>query len=227
MLSWAGETLIIDGNAESDVRQGVTLEVLGEGWSMGPLNDEMKAKEKSLMTDFKYNIEWTTLGEYLQYLENRGVSVNVASFVGATTLRIHEIKQEDREPTFDELQRMKQLARTAMEEGAMGISSALIYAPASFSKTDELIELCKVVSEYDGIYISHMRSEGDKWLEAIDELISIAKEANIDAEIYHLKVGGKHNWYKFDEAIHKIDSARNTGLKITADMCNYTAGAIG
>ena len=227
MLSWAGESLIINGNADSDVKQGVTLEVMGEGISMGPLNDEMKEKRSSFMNEFKYNIEWTTLGEYLQYLENKGVSVNVASFVGATTLRIHEIKEEDREPTFDELQRMKQLAKTAMEEGAMGVSSALIYTPASYSKTDELIELCKVVSEYNGMYISHLRSEGDKLLEAIDELILIAKEANIAAEIYHLKIAGKHNWHKYDEAIKKIDSARNTGLKITTDMYNYIAGATG
>ena len=189
MLSWAGETLIVDGNAESDIRQGVTLEVLGEGWSMGPLNDKMKEDtEMAYFSQFDIDVQWTTLGEYLQYLEDNGVSVNVSSFVGATTLRLHEIGETDREPTQDELNTMKQLAAEAMKEGAMGISTSLIYAPASFAKTDELIELCKVVSEYDGMYISHMRSEADKWLEGIDELIQISREANIDAEIYHLKL---------------------------------------
>jgi len=227
MLSWASESLIVNGNAESDIKQGVTLEVMGEGWSMGPLSDEMKASKAFLIYNFDIDIEWTTLGEYLQYLEDRGVSVNVASFVGATTLRMHELKSDDREPTLEELKRMKELAAEAMEEGAMGISTSLIYAPASFSTTDEIIELCTVVSEYDGMYISHLRSEGDRWLEGIDELIFIAQEANIAAEIYHMKIGGKDNWHKYDAGIHKIDSARNTGLKITADMYNYTAGATG
>ncbi len=227
MLSWATESLIIDGKSESDIRQGVTLEVMGEGWSMGPLNEEMKAEQKAFQKDFYYDIEWTTLGEYLQYLEDRGISTNIASFVGATTLRIHEIKEEDRPPTEEELERMKALARTAMEEGAMGIGSSLIYAPAFYAETEELIELCKVASEYEGMYISHMRSEGDNWLEAINELIRIAKEADIPAEIYHLKAGGKHNWPKWEAAIAKIDSARETGLKITTDMYNYTAGATG
>jgi N-acyl-D-amino-acid deacylase len=227
MLSWATKSLIIDGNSESDIRQGVTLEVMGEGRSEGPLNDEMKLEQLAFQKDYKYDIEWTTLGEYLQFLENRGVSTNVASFVGAATLRIHEIKKEDREPTLEELERMKQLARTAMEEGALGISSALIYTPGCYAKTDELIELCKVAAEYDGMYISHLRSEGDNWLEAIDELISIAQVAGIPAEIYHLKAAGKDNWYKYKEAIQKIDSARNIGLEITTNMYTYTAGATG
>jgi len=227
MLSWSTESLIVDGNSESDIRQGVTLEVMGEGWSMGPWNDEMKAEQLAFQKDVTYDIEWTTLGEYLSYLENRGISTNVASFVGATTLRIHELKEEDRAPTGEELDRMKQLARTAMEEGAMGIGSSLIYAPAFYAETDELIELCKVASEYGGMYISHMRSEGDNWLEAIDELITIASQANVPAEIYHLKAGGKHNWHKYEAAIQKIDSARAIGLAISTDMYNYTAGATG
>lgn len=227
MLSWATESLIIDGNSESDIRQGVTLEIMGEGWSMGPLNSEMKAEALAFMKDVKYDIDWTTLGEYLESLERRGVSTNVASFVGATTLRIHELGEEDRPPNEEELLRMKALARQAMEEGAMGIGSSLIYAPAFYAETDELIELCKVASEYDGMYISHLRSEGDQWLEAIDELLRIASEANIAAEIYHLKAAGKHNWHKLDAAIAKIDSARAAGLRITTDMYNYIAGATG
>jgi N-acyl-D-amino-acid deacylase len=227
MLSWSTESLMVDGKSESDIRQGVTLEVMGEGWSMGPLNDKMKQESKASQKDYTYDIDWTSLGEYLQSLENRGISTNVASFVGATTLRIHELESANRPPTEEELERMKVLARTAMEEGAMGIGSSLIYAPAFYAETEELIELCKVASEYGGMYISHMRSEGDYWLEAIDELIEIAAKANIPAEIYHLKAGGKDNWSKWDAAIAKIDSARATGLKITTDMYNYTAGATG
>jgi len=227
MLSWATESLIVDGKSESDIRQGVTLEVMGEGWSMGPLNNEMRQQQQSSQKDVKYDIEWTTLGEYLAFLERKGVSTNVASFVGATTLRIHELGEANRPPTVQELENMKALAKTAMEEGAMGIGSSLIYAPAFYADTEELIELCKVASEYDGMYISHMRSEGDYWLEAIDELLQIAKEANISAEIYHLKAGGKANWSKWDAAIAKIDSARSAGLSITTDMYNYTAGATG
>jgi len=227
MLSWSTESLIVDGKSESDIRQGVTLEVMGEGWSMGPLNNKMKQESKTSQKDYTYDIDWTTLGEYLQSLENRGISCNVASFVGATTLRIHELESANRPPTEKELERMKALARTAMEEGAMGIGSSLIYAPAFYAETEELIELCKVASEYGGMYISHMRSEGDYWLEAIDELIQIAAEANIPAEIYHLKAGGKDNWPKWEAAIAKIDSARAAGPKITTDMYNYTAGATG
>ncbi|WP_243641715.1 N-acyl-D-amino-acid deacylase family protein [Maribacter algicola] len=227
MLSWATESLIVDGKSESDIRQGVTLEVMGEGWSMGPLSDKMRQQEQSSQKDVKYPIEWTTLGEYLEFLEKRGIAPNVASFVGATTLRVHELGEANRPPTPAELENMKALAKTAMEEGAMGIGSSLIYAPAFYADIEELIELCKVASAYDGMYISHMRSEGDYWLEAIDELILIAKEANIPAEIYHLKAGGKDNWEKWESAIAKIDSARSTGLKITTDMYNYTAGATG
>lgn len=227
MLSWSTESLIQDGRSLGELNQGVTLEVMGEGWSMGPLNEAMKAENKAFQKDIIYEIEWTTLGEYLQYLEDKGISVNVASFVGATTLRMHELGEADRAPSPDELERMKALAKQSMEEGAMGIGSSLIYAPAFYAKTDELIELCKVASQYGGMYISHLRSEGDNWLEAIDELIKISKDANIPAEIYHLKAGGKDNWYKLDLALAKIDSARATGLKITTDMYNYTAGATG
>ncbi len=227
MLSWSTESLIVDGKSESDIRQGVTLEVMGEGWSMGPLNEEMRQQQLNAQKDVKYAIEWTTLGEYLEFLEHKGISTNVASFVGATTLRIHELGEANRPPTEAELGNMKALAKTAMEEGAMGIGSSLIYAPAFYADTQELIELCKVASEYDGMYISHMRSEGDYWLEAIDELLQIAHEADIAAEIYHLKAGGKNNWGKWEAAIAKIDSARNAGLNITTDMYNYTAGATG
>ena len=227
MLSGANESLIADGRSQSDIRQGVTLEVLGEGESMGPLNNKMKKELIRQQTDIKYDINWKSLGEYLDFLEKKGVSPNIASFVGAATLRIYNIGYEDRAPTGIELDSMKLLLRQAMEEGALGISSALIYAPGSFAKTDELIALCKEAAKYDGIYISHIRSEGNRLLESIDELINISKEANIRAEIYHLKQAGKSNWYKIDEVIKKIESARSNGNSITADMYNYIAGATG
>lgn len=227
MLSWATESLIEDGRSQSDIRQGVTLEVFGEGWSYGPYTESMKKEEKELQRDIKYDIEWTTLSEYLEYLVNRGVSCNVASFVGATTVRIHEIGYEDRPPTPDELRRMKELVKQAMEEGALGVGSSLIYAPAFYAKTDELIELCKVASEYDGMYISHLRSESNQLLQALDELLTIAREANIPAEIYHMKAAGQGNWEKLDVLIDKVEQAQSQGLRITADMYTYTAGATG
>lgn len=227
MLSWAVESLIEDGKSQSDIRQGVTLEVFGEGWSMGPLNDKMKKQEKESQGDIKFDIEWNTLNEYLEYLVNKGISPNVASFVGATTLRINTIGFKDRAPSNEELETMKSMVRQAMEEGALGVGSSLIYAPAFYSSTKELIELCKVASEYDGMYISHIRSEGGKLLESLDELIKIANEANIRAEVYHLKMGGKANWNKFDDVVSKIDSARTAGLHITTDMYTYIAGATG
>ena len=227
MLSWATTSLIADGRSLSDIKQGVTLEVFGEGWSMGPLNDTMKENEKKSMGEFKYDIDWTTLGEYLASLERKGISTNVASFVGATTLRIHEIGFEDRPPTEAELENMRSLVRQAMEEGALGIGSSLIYAPAFYSSTEELIELCKVAAEYDGMYISHMRSESNRFLEALDELITIADKAKIPAEVYHLKAGGKPNHYKMDLAIAKINEARERGLEISTDMYLYVAGATG
>ena len=227
MLSWATESLIEDGKSQSDIRQGVTLEVFGEGWSMGPLTAKMKNQEQESQGDIKFDIEWNTLDEYLEYLVNKGVSPNVASFVGATTLRINTIGFEDRAPTNEELETMKAMVKQAMEEGALGIGSSLIYAPAFYSSTEELIELCKVASEYDGMYISHIRSEGGKLLESLDELIRIADEANIRAEVYHLKMSVRANWDKFDAVVTKIDSARTAGLHITTDMYTYIAGATG
>lgn len=227
MLSWATESLIADGRSQSDIRQGVTLEVFGEGWSYGPYNDKMKQEAVESQGDIKYEIEWTTLGEYLEYLVNRGVSCNVASFVGATTVRVHEIGYDDRAPTPEELSRMGELVRQAMEEGALGVGSSLIYTPAFYAKTDELIELCKVAAGYKGMYISHIRSEGNRLLEAVDELITIAREADIPAEIYHLKASGKPNWEKLDAVIAKVEAARAQGLRITADMYTYVAGATG
>lgn len=227
MLSWATVSLIEDGRSMSDIKQGVTLEVFGEGWSMGPLNDNMKEEMGKDQGDIKYEVNWTTLDEYLQSLVKKGITPNVASFIGATTLRIYTVGFEDRAPTEEELETMKSLVKQAMEDGAMGVGSSLIYAPAFYSSTEELIALCKVASEYDGMYISHMRSEGGKLLEALDELIRIAKDANIRAESYHLKQSGKANWHKFDDVVAKIDSARAAGLHITTDMYTYTAGATG
>ena len=230
MLSWATESLLIDGNSQADIRQGVTLEVFGEGNSMGPLNDHMKA---NLLERLKrdpegaYTLDWTSLGEYLESLERRGVAPNVASFIGATSVRVHEIGYNNRPPTAEELERMKTLVRVAMEEGAMGVGSSLIYAPANYASTEELIEICKVAGEYNGMYITHMRSEGNAIYKAVDETIRIAKEGNLPAEIYHLKMAGKENWNKLDHVLAKIDSANKTGLRITTDMYTYTAGATG
>ena len=227
MLSWAVESLIEDGRSISDIKQGVTLEVFGEGESMGPLSDFMKNDNLNSQGDIKFPIEWTTLAEYLDFLVEKGISTNVSSFIGATTVRIHELGYEDRAPTPEELESMKKLVRQAMEEGALGVGSSLIYAPAFYASTEELIELCKVAAEYDGMYISHMRSEGGRLLESLDELIRIADEADIRAEVYHLKMSGQDNWGKFDEVVAKIDSARAAGLEITTDMYNYVAGATG
>jgi N-acyl-D-amino-acid deacylase len=227
MLSWATESLLVDGRGESDVVQGVTLEVMGEGWSMGPLTDEMRQDEIKQQGDLKYDIPWTTLGEYLEHLESRGVSLNVASFVGATTVRIHELGYEDRSPTAEELERMKELVREAMREGAMGVGSSLIYAPAFYAQTDELVALASAAGEFGGTYISHIRSEGNQILRALEELILIAREADVPAEVYHLKPAGQENWPKRDDVIARIEAARAEGLRITADMYLYTAGATG
>jgi N-acyl-D-amino-acid deacylase len=227
MLSWANKSLIHDGRSQSDIRQGVTLEVLGEGTSMGPLNEKMKRDMRESQGDIKFAIEWTTLGEYLEYLEERGVSTNIASFVGATTVRIYAVGYEDRPPTSKELEQMCKLVGQAMREGAVGVSSALIYAPGFYAKTDELIALAEVTSQYGGMYISHLRSEGNRLLEALDELIITARKANVAAELYHMKAAGKPNWHKLDAMIEKIEKARAEGLKITVDMYNYTAGATG
>jgi len=227
MLSWATESLIEDGRGLSDIVQGVTLEVFGEGESMGPLNDAMKKTMVEQQGDIRFDIEWTTLGEYLEYLERRGVSPNVASFIGATTVRVHEIGYEDREPTAVELERMRALVRQAMEQGALGVGSSLIYAPAFYAKTPELIALAAEAAPFGGSYISHMRSEGNALLEAVDELITIARQAGVPAEIYHLKAAGEANWPKMDEVIRRVEAARDEGLHITADMYTYTAGATG
>ncbi len=227
MLSWATETLIEDGRSQSDIRQGVTLEVMGEGMSMGPLNPSMKSELQSGQGDIKYKVQWNTLGEYLSFLEKKGISTNVASFVGATSLRIHVIGEENRNPNPAETDSMRLLVRQAMEEGAMGVGSSLIYPPAFFAKTDELVALCEEAAKYGGSYISHMRSEGNNLHKAVEELITIAKRAGIHAEIYHLKAAGKDNWAKMDSVIHRIERARREGLNITADMYTYTAGATG
>jgi len=227
MLSWATESLIKDGRGESDIRQGVTLEVFGEGWSMGPLTDSMKVDMVAEQGDIKFDIQWTTLGEYLDHLVARGVSPNVASFVGATTVRIHEIGYEDRAPTADELDRMRGLVAAAMEEGAMGVGSSLIYAPAFYASTAELTALAEVAGGYGGMYISHLRSEGDRLLPALNELLAIAKTAGVRAEVYHLKAAGQRNWRRLDTAIGRVERARADGLEITADIYTYTAGATG
>jgi N-acyl-D-amino-acid deacylase len=227
MLSWATESLIEDGRGLSDIKQGVTLEIFGEGESMGPLNSEMKRLAREAQGDIKYDITWTTLNEYLEHLTRRGISPNVASFIGATTVRVHELGYADRPPTPAELARMQALVRQAMEEGALGVGSSLIYAPAFYAKTDELIALAEAAAPYGGIYISHMRSEGNRLLEAVDELLRISRHAGIPAEIYHLKAAGQQNWPKMDRVIAKVDSARRVGAKITADMYTYTAGATG
>ena len=227
MLSWATESFIEDGRSQSDIRQGVTLEVMGEGFSMGPLNEAMKRDMLESQGDIKFEIKWTTLGEYLEYLERKGVSTNVASFVGAATVRIHTLGYQDKAPTYVELQKMRQLVAEAMREGALGVSSALIYAPGVYAKTDELIALAEVAGKYGGIYISHLRSEGNDLLRALDELITIARKANVAAEVYHMKAAGKANWHKLDAMIERIEKARAESLKITANMYTYTAGATG
>jgi N-acyl-D-amino-acid deacylase len=227
MLSQASTSLIHDGRGQSDIRQGVTLEVLGEGTSMGPYNEAMKDLYQSQQGDIKFDIIWTTLGQYLDFLERKGISPNVASFVGATTVRIHELGFEDRDPTPDELERMRMLVRVGMEEGALGVSTSLIYAPAFYAKTPELVALAEEAGRHGGIYISHMRSEGNALLQAIEELITIAREARVPAEIFHLKAAGEPNWPKIDSAITRIEAARSEGLRITANMYSYTAGSTG
>ena len=227
MLSWSTESLIEDGRSQSEIREGVTTQIMGEGFSMGPLNDRIKERMRRDQGDIKYEIKWTTLAEYLRYLEQHGVSCNVASFIGATTIREHVIGLEDKQPTPEQLEQMRQLVRQEMEAGALGIGTSLIYPPAFYAKTEELIELCKVAAKYQGKYISHMRSEGNRLLEAIDELLRISKEANIPAEIYHIKAAGQPNWGKADAMLAKIEEARKAGLKITADMYTYTAAGTG
>ena len=227
MLSWSTESLIADGRSQGELRQGVTTQIMGEGWSMGPLNERLKKQVVAEQDDIKFDIEWTTLAEYLKYLEKRGVSQNVASFVGATTIRQYVLGDADVQPTPAQLQEMRELVRQAMEEGALGVGSSLIYAPAFYARTEELIELCKVAARYKGKYISHLRSEGNEWVKAVEELIRISREAGLPAEIYHIKAAGQSNWDKVDRVIALINGARRSGLKITADMYMYTAGATG
>jgi len=227
MLSWATESLIVDPRAQSDIRQGVTLEVMGEGWSMGPLNADMRKLAIERQGDVRYPIEWTTLGEYLSFLERRGIAPNIASFVGATTVRQHELGERDIDPNPEQLQRMRSLVRTAMQEGALGVGSSLIYPPAAFAETDELIALVAEAGKCGGMYISHMRSEGDRLLESVDEVIEISRRSGAPAEIYHLKQAGRTNWGKLNDVIARVEKARSEGLKITADMYTYTAGGTG
>lgn len=227
MLSWSTESLIVDGRSQGELRQGVTTEIFGEGGSMGPLTPDMKQRAVQQMGDLKYDITWTTLSEYLEQLERRGISPNVASFIGATTIREYVIGLEDRKPTPEQLDQMRDLVRREMEAGALGIGSSLIYAPAFYASTDELVELCRVAAKYHGKYISHVRSEGNRLVEAVEELLRISREAGIPAEIYHLKAAGRANWPKMDRVIRMIEDARKQGQKITADMYTYTAGATG
>jgi N-acyl-D-amino-acid deacylase len=227
MLSWSTESLIQDGRSQSEIRQGVTTEIMGEGESMGPVNDRVREHMLREQSDIKYDIKWNTLAEYLQYLEKHGISCNVASFIGATTIREYVIGFEDKPPTPEQLDQMRDLVRKEMEAGALGIGTSLIYPPAFYAKTDELIELCKVAANYQGKYISHMRSEGSRLLEALDELIRISREAKIPAEVYHIKASGRENWGKEDQLLERIEAAQKEGLKITADMYTYTAAGTG
>lgn len=227
MLSWSNESLIQDGRSQSEIRQGVATEIMGEGESMGPVNDRVREHMLREQSDIKYDIKWNTLAEYLNYLEKRGISCNVASFIGATTIRENVIGFEDKQPTPEQLDQMRELVRQEMKAGALGIGTSLIYPPAFYAKTDELIELCKVAAKYQGKYISHMRSEGNRLLEALDELIRISREAGIPAEVYHIKAAGQPNWGKIDDLLSRIETAQKEGLKITADMYTYTAGGTG
>src|SRR3989449_4855226 len=227
MLSWSNESLIQDGRSQSEIRQGVTTEIMGEGESMGPVNDRVREKMLREQADIHYEIKWKTLAEYLRYLETRGISCNVASFIGAATIRENVVGFEDKAPTPQQLEEMRQLVRKEMEEGALGIGTSLIYPPAFYAKTEELIELCKVAAKYQGKYISHMRSEGNRLLESLDELIRISREARIPAEVYHIKAAGQQNWSKMDQLLSHIEVAPKEGLKIRANMYMYTASGTG
>ncbi len=227
MLSWATVSLLADGRAMSDIKQGVTLEVMGEGNSMGPLNEAMRKEELDGQGDIKYEVYWRTLGEYLTGLEKKGVSPNIASFVGATSLRIHELGYENRKPTNGELKNMQLLVKQAMNEGAMGLSSALIYAPAFYADEEEILALCQAMAPYNGLYITHMKSEGNRLEESVQSVIKLAEKAKVKAEIYHLKAAGIDNWSKMDQVITSINKARNQGIDIAANMYNYIAGATG
>jgi N-acyl-D-amino-acid deacylase len=225
MLSWASTSLIADYRSQSEIRQGVTTEVFGEGSSMGPLNAEMKKRMLAGQGDFKFDIPWTTLAEYLTYMEKRGVTPNVASFIGAGTVRTYVIGLEDKKATPEQLQQMREVVRREMEAGALGIGSSLIYAPDTYASTEELIEMCREAAKYQGKYISHMRNEGDALIEAVEELLRISREAGIPAEIYHFKASIDRNWDKMDRLIAMVNAARANGLKITADMYVYIASS--
>ena len=227
MLSWAVENLIADGRGMSDTAQGVTLEVFGEGESWGPWNPEMKELARQRQGDIKYPIRWTTLGQYLDHLAQKGVTPNVASFVGATTVRVHELGEKDVDPTPAQLGRMRALVREAMKEGALGVGSSLIYAPANFAETPELIAITREAARCGGMYISHIRDEGPKLIEAIDELVEISRQSGAPAEIYHFKQSGRHNWSKIDAAIARVEAARAAGQRISADMYTYPASSTG
>src|SRR5216110_2210204 len=221
MLSWSTVSLIHDGRSQSEIRQGVTTEIMGEGESMGPVNDRVREHMIRQQIDIKYDIKWNTLAEYLQYLQERDVSCNVASFIGATTIREYVIAFEDKQPTPERLDQMRELVRKEMEAGALGIGTSLIYPPAFYAKTEELIELCKVAAKYQGKYISHIRSEGNRLLEALDELIRISREAGIPAEVYHIKAAGQPNWSKEDQLLTRIERAQKKGLNVRANMYTY------
>ncbi len=227
MLSWSTESLIEDGHSQSDIRQGVTLEVMGEGWSMGPINEAMRADVVRQQSYIHFDPNWTTLGEYMDHMVGRGISTNIASYVGATTVRIHELGEIDRPPTPEELARMQDLVRQAMREGALGVGSSLIYAPAFYAETDELIALVAAAQEFNGGYISHIRSEGDRYLEALDELIAISRATGARAQVYHLKPAGEANWDLSEAGIARLNAARAEGLDVTANVYTYTAGATG
>jgi N-acyl-D-amino-acid deacylase len=227
VLSWATESLLVDGRSMGDIRQGVTLEIFGEGWSMGPLNDAMKADALKQQGDIRYAIEWTTLGEYLDYLQARGISPNIASFVGATTVRIHELGEADVTPDERQLAHMQELVRAAMDEGALGVGASLIYPPAFFAKTDELVALAQTAAESGGGYVAHMRSEADRLPDAIEETIAIGRASRQHVEAYHLKAAGERNWPKMAQAIARIEAARSEGIDMAANMYAYTAGATG
>ena len=227
MMCWANESLIHDGRSQSDIRQGVTLEILGEGFSMGPVNDELKAYMKARQGDIRYDVEWTTLREYLEYLVRLGVSPNVASFVGAGGVRANVLGFADRRPTADEMARMQALVRRAMADGAVGLSAALIYAPDSYADTAELIALARAAAEYDGLFAVHLRSEGETFLEALEEFLTIVTESGIRGEIYHLKASGQRNWPKLEQVIARVEAARAAGLPVTADMYTYHASSTG
>ncbi len=227
MLSWASGPIVYDGEVHSVIRQGITTAVFGEGWSMGPVNDRIKEAMQNFWPEYSITYEWHTLAEYLRFIEEKGISINVASFVGATTVRLYVMGHDDRKATSEEMNQMCQLVEKEMADGAFGVASSLVYTPAFYADTEELIELAKVAAAYDGIYASHIRGEGADLFTALNELIEISEKANIRAEIYHFKAAGKDNWSNLGKAIEKVELARENGLDITADIYPYTAGATG